>query len=316
MQIKSPLRLTWLAFWGFAISLAYGLIAAGIVYAIEGEHDAQQFLAMYIGRFNMLVTTGLIAATALIVGASQNVIPETIEAAFRSEELKGTDYFEQRKRSSSMVRTVTFASEMVILGFVVFTLCRFPLSGAGQTFLLIGGCIQWALASYVGRKLRYAGMMIHSLLRIRVIKNLFRERELDVINTAVHIATTLTVLFLYMHIRSNYYGPFEYNGFLGNSAQVFLLLPAVIATPILVIFNFFPRVVLRKLYDKSIDVELKTLHNELRSEALSSFEKRRKLMEFDKLYRDQLRYSLQLTLSDLPIGITVLIMIVQPLLKN
>ncbi len=315
-QSPSPLRLVWLAFWGFAISLAYGLCAAGIVYAIEGKYDAQQFLIMYIGRFNMLVTTGLIIATVLIIGASQDVIPDTIEAAFTDEDLADTDYSEPRKYYSSIASTVSFASLMIILGLAVFTLCRFPLSGAGHTFLLIAGCMQWALASYVGRKLRHAGMMIHSLQKIQVRRNLFQERALDPINTAVHIATTLTVVFIYLHIRSYYYGPFEYDGFLGKSAQVFLLLPAVIATPILVIFNFFPRIVLRKLYDKSIDVELQLLHTELQNEALSPFEKRRRLMEVDKLYRDQLQYSLQLTLSDLPIGITVLIMLIQPLLKN
>jgi hypothetical protein len=286
------------------------------VYSIAGRPDAQQFLVMYIGRFNMLVSTGLIIGTALIVNASQNVIPGAIEAAFSSKELSRTDFTEQKKRFFSLGLTIAFASEMTIAGFVVFTLCHFPLQGAAEACLLIGGCAQWACASYVGRKLRYAGMMIYSLLKIDVKKNLFRGRELNIINTAVHVATTLTTLFVYLNIRSYYYGPFLYDGFIGKSAQVFLLLPAVIATPILVLFNFFPRVVLRKIYDKSIDVELQILQVELQSEELSPLEKRRKLMEFDKLYRDELRYTLQLTLSDLPIGITVLIMIIQPLLKT
>jgi hypothetical protein len=314
--MPSPLRLTWLVFWGFAISLAYGLCAAAVVYAVADRPDAQQFLVMYIGRFNMLVTTGLIVSTALIVNASQMVIPDAIEAAFSSEELSGTDYAKQKQQSLSLGNTISFASQMIVFGFAVFTLCHFPLSGAAEAFLLIGGCAQWAFASYVGRKLRYAGMMLYSLLEIDVTRNLFRERKLNVINTAVHIATTLTAVFVYLHIRSYYYGPFLYDGFIGKSAQVFLLLPAVIATPILLIFNFFPRVVLRKIYDKSIDVELQALQVELQNEAVSPFEKRRKLMEFDKLYRDELRYSLQLSLGDLPIGITVLIMIVQPLLKG
>jgi len=316
MQTPSPLRLTWLAFWGFGISLAYALCAAGLIYTLTGRSDAQQFLVMYIERFNMLVTTGLILGTALVLGASQHVVPDAIETAFSIDDLAETGYIQQRERYFSRARTIAFASEMIVLGFAVFELCQFPLPGPVATFLLVGGCAQWALASYVGRKLRYAGMMLYSLLKLKVTKNLFRDRELDIINTSVHIATTLTVVFVYLHIRSYYYGPFVYGGFLGKSAQVFLLLPAVIATPVLLIFNFFPRLVIRKLYDKSIDVELQLLQGELQSEALSPFEKRRKLMEFQKLYRDELRYSLQLALSDLPIGITVLIMLIQPLLKG
>ena len=73
---------------------------------------------------------------------------------------------------------------------------------------------------------------------------------------------------------------------------------------------------LRKVYSQSIDFEIKRLKRVLRSESLSSFEKRSYLMEVDKMCRDELRYSLQLTLSDLPIGITILIMLLQPLLSR
>jgi len=306
----------WLAFWGFGVSLAYGVCAALAVYGISGRSDAREFLIMYISRFNMLVSTGLIVGTAFIVGASQDVLPQAIESAFHPEELETTDYGEQKERFFSLERTITFATEMTILGAIVFNLCHFPLPLAGEVFLLIGGCAQWAVASYVGRKIRYAGMMLHSLSQIEIQRNLFRERKLDVINTAAHVATTLTVIFVYLHIRSYYYGPFLYDGFIGKSAEVFLLLPAVIATPVLVIFNFLPRMALRKIYDKSIEVELNALQAELDSETLTPFEKRRKLMDFDKLYHDELRYNLQLTLADLPIGITVAIMLVQPLLKS
>jgi hypothetical protein len=54
----------------------------------------------------------------------------------------------------------------------------------------------------------------------------------------------------------------------------------------------------------------------LHSDTLSEFEKRLRLMNFEKMYRDELRYNLQLTLGDLPIGLTILIMLIQPLLKS
>lgn len=182
--------------------------------------------------------------------------------------------------------------------------------------MMIAGCAQLGLASYVGRKLRYAGMMLYSLLTVKVNRNLFRERELDVINTAVHIASTLTIVWVYLHVRSYYTGPFLYDSFVGRSAQIFLLLPALLATPVLLIFNFFPREVLRKIYDRSIEVEVASLQEDLKSEALNPLEKRLRFMELGKMYREELRYSLQLTLSDLPIGITVVAMVVEPFIKG
>jgi hypothetical protein len=54
----------------------------------------------------------------------------------------------------------------------------------------------------------------------------------------------------------------------------------------------------------------------MKDEKLSDYEKRSYLLEFDKMSRDELRYNLQLTLSDLPIGITILIMVLEPIIKG
>jgi hypothetical protein len=316
MQLPSPSRLMWLLFIGFVVSLAYGLCSAGILYSVTGKADAQRFLVMYIGPFNTLVTLGLIVATALIVASSQNIIPDTIEAAFSPADLSSTTYYENKQRYYSLRRTITFAAEMIVISFAIFHFCHFPLSGWAEASMMVAACAQFGFASYVGRKLRYGGMMLHSLLNVKVRRNLFRERELDIINTTVHIASTLTIIWVYLHVRSYYGGPFLYDSFIGRSAQVFLLLPAVLAVPVLLMFNFFPREVLRKIYDKSIDVEVSSLQGELKGTTLSPFEKRLRLMELGKMYREELRYSLQLTLSDLPIGITIVVMVVEPFIKN
>ena len=305
----------WLLFSGFALSLAYGLCGATSVYLATGQADAQRFLTTYIGPFNYLVALGLIAGTALIVGRAQHIIPKTIEEAFSRKQLEATTYYENKRRYYSLKRTILFASEFISIGFIILHYCHFPLSGISETLMLIAGCAQWGLASYIGRKLRYAGMMMHSLLEVEVSRNIFKDRELDIINTAVHIASTMTIIFIYLHIRGHHNGPFLYDRFIGESAQVLLLLPAILATPVLLIFNFFPREVLRKIYDKSIDVEVRSVKTQLRSGDLEPLEKRLRLLELSKMYREELRYSLQLTLSDLPIGITILAMLAEPLLS-
>jgi hypothetical protein len=315
MQPPSPIRLMWLLFLGFALSLAFGLFSAAIIYAVDGQANAQSFLVLYIGPFNTLVTLGLILGTALIIGSSQTIIPDTIKAAFPNTPLPDA-YTENNEKYISIPRTIIFASELIIISFIIFQFCRFPLSGLAEGLMIVAGCGQWALASYVGRKLRYAGMMLQSLLTVPVTDNLFKPRKLDVINTSVNIASTLTVMFVYLLIRSYYAAPFVYDSFIGRSAQVFLLLPAVLATPVLLIFNFYPREVVRKIYHKSIDIEVEKLKEEIRNEALTEFEKKLRLMEVEKMHREELRYSLQLTLSDLPIGITILIMLVEPLIKS
>lgn len=303
-------------FLGLGVSLVYGLLGVAIVWRWGSKPEAQLFFEAYTSSFKTIISLGLSLGTALIVYLYQNVISDTIERAFTEAQLAETDYAYYKRRFASLWLSIEFSAEFIVVGFIIFSYCRFPLSRAGEVLMIIAACTQYALGVYIGRKLGYAGMMLHSLLQANITRNLFKRRELDAINPYVHVASTLTVIFAYIHVMGYFNGPFLYNSMFGQSIKPFLLIPAIIATPVLLIFNFYPRAVLRKVYSKSIDVEIKRLRKALRSEAISALEKRSYLIEVDKMCRDELRYSLQLTLSDLPIGVTILIMLLQPLISR
>jgi len=301
-----------LLFCGFAMSLIYSGLGVSIIWYFDGQHEAQRFFAAYTTSFRSIISLGVILGTALVVCCSQHVIPETIEAAFQGR--LTSDYFYYKHRFWSRKITAWFCGEMIIWSFAVFAYCEFPLFDLGQDLMLAAVCAEFALAAYVGRKLMYTGMMLHSLLPITVRRNLFRKRELDAINPYVHVASTLTIIWVYVHVTGYYAGPFKYSSWFGETIRLFLLLPAILAVPVLLIFNFYPRAVLRKLYSQSIDFEIKRLKRALRSAKLSAYEKKSYLIELDKMSRDELRYSLQLALSDLPIGITIVVMVLQTVL--
>ena len=313
----SPFRLMILLFLGLGGSLVYGLLGLALVSVLDGKDQAQRFFVAYTSSFKTIISFGLILGTWLIVYRAQGVISETIEAAFTQKELDATHYFINKQKFDSLFRSITFSAEFIIVAFVVFEYCcKFELSRWGQIIMIIAMCAQYGLGVYVGRKLMYTGMMLHSLLSVPVRRNLFRKRKLDAINVYVHVASTLTLIFGYIHVRGYFDGQFEFGSMLGESSKVFLLIPVIIATPVLLIFNFYPRAVLRKLYSKSIDVEIRRLKKAMKNDSISDFEKRSYLLEFEKMSRDELRYSLQLTLSDLPIGITILVMALESLLRR
>jgi hypothetical protein len=312
----SPFRLMIMLFLGLGVSVGYGLLGLALVSYFDDKVEAQRFFVDYTSSFKTIISLGLILGTWLIVFRTQDVISETIEAAFTQKELDATLYFVNKRKFYSLKRSISFSAEFIVVAFILFTYCcQFSLSKWGRGLMIIAMCTQYALGVYVGRKLMYTGMMLHSLLTATVKRNLFRKRELDAINVYVHVASTLTLIFGYIHVRGYFDGQFQYGSMLGESSKVFLLIPVIIATPVLLIFNFYPRAVLRKLYSKSIDVEIGSLKEAMKNDSISEFEKRSYLLEFEKMSRDELRYSLQLTLSDLPIGITILIMALESLLK-
>lgn len=313
MQQQSPYPPLLLFFLGLALSVVYGLVGSVIVWYLQNKSEAQLFFLTYTTLFKTVLSLGLILATAILVFHSQDVIPATIEKAFKGQLTK--DYYYYKHRFSSVRVSLTYSAQMALAGFVIFSYSHFPLSKPGEVLMVTAACMEYALAAYVGRKLMYTACMLHSLLVIPIKRNLFRKRELDRINPYIHVASTLTIVFFYVHMISYYDGPFLYDSIVGHSMRIFLLFMPLISTPVLLILNFYPRVVLTKIYEQSIDVEITRLKKAMRNEALSPYEKRSHLIEFDKMSREQLRHGLQLALTDLPIGITILIMILQPLLK-
>jgi hypothetical protein len=302
-------------FRGLAISVIYGIAGTLLVSYIEGRDQALEFFRAYTSSFKTIISLGLILGTALVVYYKQKDIPDIIETVFTKAQLDKTDYEIQKERFWSLKRTVNFTAQVVSVAFLIFSTCQFSLSRTGDILMMVAVCAEYAFASFVGRKLRYAAMMLHSLLEIRVTRNLFKKRELDSINWYVNVASTLTIIFVYVHIMCYYQGPFAYKTVLGTSVKTFLILPAIMATPVLLIFNFYPREVLRKLYSKSIEVEMKKLRTKMGNENLNAYEKRSHLVEFNKMSREELRYGLQQALTDLPFGITILALVIQALLK-
>jgi hypothetical protein len=315
MPERSPFSLMFVFFAGLALSTVYGGFGTVLIWYLEGESESMKFFAAYTSDFKTIISLGLILGTALVVLYAQKDIPTTIETVFTKEQLDETKYFTHRRHFWSLRKTIVFTAQVTVVAFAIFRYCRFPLSRTGEILMMIAVCAEYAFASFVGRKLRYAAMMIHSLLDVRIKRNLFKARELDNINWYVNVASTLTIIFVYVHVMCYYAGPFAYDTMFKQSVRIFLILPAIMATPVLLIFNFYPREVLRQLYSKSIDLEISKLMRKLRNESLNDYEKRSYLIEFNKMCRDELRYNLQLALTDLPIGITILAMVLQALLQ-
>jgi len=315
MKERSPFRVMFVFFTGLIISCAYAALGYFLVLYFEGESAALDFFKAYTSSFKTIISLGLILGTALIVFDAQKDIPDRIEDAFTEKQLEGTEYNVYKEHFWSLRKTILFAAELIVIAFFIFDYCHFPLSQTGESLMLIAVCAEYAFASFVGRKLRYSAMMIHSLSDIKIRRNLFEKRELDKINWYITIASTLTIIFVYIHVLFYYNGPFAYDTKFGKSVQIFLIFPAIIATPVLLIFNFYPREVFRKLYSKSIDIEVRKLQNVLKNESISPYEKRAHVIEFNKMSRDELRYGFRLALMDIPLGVTILAMVLQALMK-
>lgn len=295
-------------FRGLEISLIYGLAGMALLVHLDGKKAGQNFFSAYTTSYRTIVSLGIILGTAIIVYHSQKVIPRTVRNAFKDAPLP-KKYYDKEK--SFLKLSVRLPGLFVGISFAIFYYCQFDLPVHAQRLMLIAVCVEYGLAVYVGRKLLDAALMLEALMKTTVPRNLFRDRELDDINTFVHITSTLMIIFFYLNVTGYYNGKYLFNSVLGVGVKPFLLLLALVSTPVLLMFNFHARNLLRRLYSQSIDIEIKQLQHTLSGKGLSEFEERSYVMEVEKMCRDELRYSLQLSLSDLPIAITLIVMIIQ-----
>ena len=294
-------------FYGIALSLFYGIISSAFIWTTEPAEVFQQYHYAFFISFNCVFSgAGLIIAASILVHRTQSYIPNLIEENFDKEILATTDYSFHKERFFASSRSISFSSSFVIIGLGIFYYAKFPFPGTAEYLLIAFGCIQYGLGVYVGRKLFYIAQMLHSMEDIRVSDDIFSDDRIGGIVTYVNAISTLTIIFVFVHVISYYNAPFEYTSILGESIKIALLLPAVIATPVLLLFNFYPRTVLQKLYLRSIKKKTKQLKFKLRDKSITEFERLSYAIEYDKICKDELKYRLRLSLSDLPIAITIL----------
>jgi hypothetical protein len=312
-EALSPFHVMKRLFSGFYFGLLYGLGGLLLLVIIDGPEMGTEFFFAYTTSYRTIVSLCVVSGTAVIVYHSQHVIPQTVRKAFCNAPLP-EKYYE--KEEIFLKRSLELPALFMVISWAIFSYCQFDLHPPAQRLMLIAVCIEYGLAVYVGRKLLDAALMLEALMKTNVPRNLFRNRELDDINTFVHITSTLMIIFFYLNVTGYYHGKYLFTSILGVGIKPFLLLLAVVSTPVLLMFNFFGRALLRRFYSQSIDLEIRNLQQALAGKGLTEFEERSYVMEVEKMSRDELRYSLQLSLSDLPIGITLLVMIIQTLLTT
>jgi hypothetical protein len=296
---RLPLNLLSYTFVGLALSLFYGISASGILYLASGLSAAVQFFKLYIDVFGTFVSLGLITAIAFITGRYGSLIPASIERAFTLGDLLSTEYYRQKLRFLSIRRTVAFAAEVGIFGFVISSIAHYPLRGLSEVFMIFAAFTQWALTAYVTRKLFYALSMLQSVIPAKGDGEIFRGRRLDMVNAIIRLLTTAGVIYIYFLLRGYMHAPYVYNSAVGSSARVLLLLPPAALSLAFLVLNFIPPEILRQIYRQSADAIIAEAGIPLHAK-----------VALERGFSDDLRRISRLTLTDLPImimaGITLL----------
>jgi hypothetical protein len=305
MDRQRPLSfLTNTIFAGFALSVLYGAMSAAALWRFGHASDFEPYLRAYFVTFNCAVSGGLVFATAFVVYRTQNDIPDIIENNFTPRELEKTGYLRQRTRFFSAWRTCILSSGFAGAAGFIFYYAQFPFRGLPRDLLIAVACIQYAAGVYIGRKLFHIGGMLRLITHARITKDIFSIDSLSWVSTYVNSVSTVTAITVYAGVRSYYSAHFVYKSVFGESVKTAMLLPAIIAIPVLV-FSYYSRSAVKKVYERSIEMSLEKIRNIGKEEGWSKFETDVKIIMANKALRDELNSRLRTTLEDLPMVVVV-----------
>ncbi|HEY0411945.1 MAG TPA: hypothetical protein VGD66_02240 [Allosphingosinicella sp.] len=297
-----------MVFAGFLASLLYGGVSSLLVWIYDPARTAA-YIEAFVTTYNCLVSGGLAIGTGVFVMLSYRGVPALIDRVFNQDALAATSYPYFRRRYLSVSEAAAFSAVYVAVAYGIFSICRFPIHGLGNSFLVIFACIQYALGVFVGRQIYFVAHIFRAISEVGIDRDLMKS-GLSSIAGFVNIVSTMVVIMTYFHVSGFYRGPFEFVYPIGPSAKILLLLPLVIATPAIVVFNFYPRIVLRRLYDQSNEILARSLQDELAQGHLSAFARSSLEIEYDRVRKAEAKGQLELTLSDIPIAITIIVALI------
>ena len=244
-------------YYGFLISLVYGIVSSLTVYIFAND-EFGSYIKHFFLSYNSFLTGGLAFGLTYQVYKTQNYIPEIIFNVFNKNDLDSiTQYKEHNKRFYSVQRSMTIVTIHVVISFLLFYYAKFPFfNKIPETFMIIFGCSLFGAGVYVGRKIFYVAQMLQTIENIEFNDDIFSDNKLEGIAVYINVITTFTVITTWLLIKSYYGGPFVFDSIFGQSIRIFMFYPAITALPVLVIFNYYPKVFIRKIYTKSINKKL------------------------------------------------------------
>lgn len=258
---------------------------------------------------------GLIAGTACITLFLMSifvlrVVPQLIEDAIPDLEIEQTRYHFWKRRLESKILGISQFTTYFAAGYAIYSLLGFPVAKGAQPLLVIFTGIQYGCGGFVGRKLWCVSHMLRSLEGVKPKDNLLETESLPRLIYVVNIFTFLTLVMTAVH--TYFLSRIEYStqGDLTTAIHSLVYLPMVLAMPVVILFNFYPRMVVNRLYLKSIRQRKDWLAEKMLESSESEVSKIKHTIDYEKYLNEEFRYRQRVALSELPVALSITLAII------
>jgi hypothetical protein len=311
MKTSSSFWSVLLSFWAallFCIIYAAGGYA--IISFLDGGDEAFNFLKFFVSGYSGLVT-GTASATLFLMSISiLRLVPQLIEDAISDLEIERTAYRYWKARFESFPLGLAQFTTYFLAGFAIYSVLGFPVEADSKILLVLFTSLQYALGGFVGRKLWCLGHMLRSLETVLPKEDILETEALPrliyIVNIFSFLTLVMTAIHTYFHAHIKYVPSSE----LANILQPVVYLPLILAMPVIVLFNFFPRMIVNQLYLKSIRQRKDRLSRRIERSDESDISKFKHTIDYEKYLNEEFRYRQRVALSELPVALSVILALI------
>ena len=299
------------SFWAALLfCIAYAAVGYFLLSARYDQGTASSTIQVFVYQYGGLVAGTACTALYLMSILVLRTVPDLIEQALPDEVSEQADYrFWKGRLLSGRLGLAQFGTYFVG-GFGIYSLLEFPGEPIVHLFFAVFAALQYSCGGFIGRKLWCVGHLLRSIEHVDPKSDLLDTeafpRLIYLVNIFTFLTLLMTVAHTYFHARMGYVLSSEFAVLLAP----LIYLPLVLALPVIVLFNFYPRMVVNRLYLKSIRQRKQWLADQMAEADESEFAKHKHSIDYEKYLNEEFRYRQRVALSELPVALTITVALV------
>ncbi len=301
------------------ISLALCLVGFIISYFYQGPIIARELFNSWIFYFDGILVGGVgYGLMWFIKNYGRNLLAQINDLIAISEEDMPKVFVYSRRMNSQLWKNVV-GIPLTIVGGIIMWNCGYPLEGFAKYYLAIGSISIYYVGSYLLTFFIFSLMMFKSLedseKRIELTRNIV-PLEFNNLNYFFVITSTVGVAGIYLGFRGTLTANFVLDPE-GIITRKLLIFPVILFLPLTLCYSFYPRYVLKKLYENDIIKKIKEIEEKRqrvadeRNSLKDKIEMDKTLSEIrEKLIMERDQFPL-ISLKDSPSLLISIIMVIQ-----
>ena len=269
------------------ISLSLCVLGFIVIYYFQSKEIANQFFLTWTFYFNGILVGGTGYGLMWYIKDEGNNLLAMLNNLIDISKFDNLKLVVYSQRANSWRWKNIVGIPITIIGVLVLWNEGYPLQGFAKYYLAVCSMSIYYVAAYIFTFFIFVLLMFKAIeenLHNNNISKKVAALDFESINNFFAITSTLGIAAIYFGFRGTLTANFDLS-ITQEPLRKFLILPVVLFLPITLLYSFYPRYILKKIFDLEILNQVKDLER-LKSVAINEGKTIKEKLEIEKIISD------------------------------